>query len=134
MRSPRRHAKRGARRGMTMAACAATLLLASAGCTNQRFADERMRARVQHIRYPVAMWSEREQQSPRHLALADQHLRKELARDAENTRRMPARVSAYFHDDEQRWRAAQPVIIHDVRERLWGNPEEIEDVAIRLFY
>ncbi|MGE0480649.1 MAG: hypothetical protein AB7Q17_09270 [Phycisphaerae bacterium] len=135
MRSAQRVAFRTGGAGTTIRIGAlAGLLVGIVGCANQRFADERMGARVRGARYPVAMWSEREQQSPRNLALADQHLRRELARDAENTRRTPARVSAAWNTDADRWRTAQPVIVHEVRERLWGNPEEIEDIAIRLFY
>ena len=115
-------------------ACLAALVAASTGGCSDPAAAKATAIRMQRLREAVALYPDREADSPRRLESTIEVARKIEKHHAERTVQNRERLRRWVERDIERWKANQPVYREDIARRFKGDPSVIPWTAIAMFY
>jgi hypothetical protein len=89
---------------------------------------------MQRLRRAVALYPDREADSPRRLKSTVEVARKIEKHHAERTVQNRDRLRRWVERDIERWKDNQPVYREDIARRFRGDPSAIPWTAIAMFY
>jgi hypothetical protein len=110
------------------------LLLATVGCQQTRFADERLAMRGDNLGQTCSAVERSEQRRPRQLARTTDRAAARVARARSAARENAAELEQVRRRRWERWNERGPDYAWHVLRILGGRPERIERNAIILFF